>query len=211
MLQKEVFCLANNENLIVKEALMESLLILMEKKAYSEISITEIAKKAGVSRMAYYRNFDTKEDILEYYFTCSYTELTSRLPNSLEDETLGESIILHIYTLFTEKEKMIQALQKANLTNLLLEYFDNIVIETAKRSDAEIIGYHYYFFSGAFYNFFMKWFNNGRNETFEEIMELLRSLIPQEEKELFQHLRKSRLERKSKEFSSKKTIHYKQD
>jgi AcrR family transcriptional regulator len=42
-----------------------ALVDLMEKKPLEEISITELTKKAGVSRMSYYRSFDSKQHILE--------------------------------------------------------------------------------------------------------------------------------------------------
>lgn len=42
----------------------EALIELMRQKPYDEITITDITKKAGVSRMAYYRNYRDKDDIL---------------------------------------------------------------------------------------------------------------------------------------------------
>lgn len=42
----------------------EALLILIQKKNYRDISITEICAKAGVTRMSFYRNFRCKEDVL---------------------------------------------------------------------------------------------------------------------------------------------------
>ena len=52
------------QNRITKESIFTSLMILMEQKNFQEISITEIAKKAGVSRMAFYRNYNLMEDII---------------------------------------------------------------------------------------------------------------------------------------------------
>ena len=46
-----------------KGLIVQSLLYLMRKKSFHEIKITEICKKAGVSRLSYYRNFESKEDI----------------------------------------------------------------------------------------------------------------------------------------------------
>ena len=54
----------NMQNILTKESIFTALMILMEKKDFKEISITEITKKAGVSRMAFYRNYDEKEDII---------------------------------------------------------------------------------------------------------------------------------------------------
>ncbi len=38
---------------------------LLEKKELTKISISELVKRAGVSRAAFYRNYDSKEYILE--------------------------------------------------------------------------------------------------------------------------------------------------
>lgn len=40
---------------------------LLEKKHFSEITVTEIVKEAGVARATYYRNFDIKENIVNAY------------------------------------------------------------------------------------------------------------------------------------------------
>ncbi len=59
---------------IKREALVgayitDALLLLMRKKDYKDISITEICEKAGVTRMSFYRNFESKEDILKKWTT----------------------------------------------------------------------------------------------------------------------------------------------
>ncbi|MFV0393506.1 MAG: TetR/AcrR family transcriptional regulator, partial [Coprobacillaceae bacterium] len=100
----------NSENKIVKDSLTESLLLLMETKEYSQISITDIAKKAGVSRMAYYRNFDNKEDILEYYFDRSCYELYASTNFSI-NEPFVKSALQYIYTFFIEKQAVVVALK----------------------------------------------------------------------------------------------------
>ena len=56
-----------NLNFVIKESLTEALFILMRKKPFEEITITEISKLAGVSRISFYRNFDSKEDVLVKY------------------------------------------------------------------------------------------------------------------------------------------------
>ncbi len=58
---------AHNENLnrVVCESLQQALLMLMDSKDFTKISITELCKKAGVSRMAFYGNYDSIDDLLE--------------------------------------------------------------------------------------------------------------------------------------------------
>ena len=44
-------------NALVRECLKSSLLTLMREKSYKDLSVTELCRKAGVSRMAFYRNY----------------------------------------------------------------------------------------------------------------------------------------------------------
>ena len=44
--------------------IQEALLLLMEENDYEKIKITDIIKKSGVSRSAFYRNYYWKKDIL---------------------------------------------------------------------------------------------------------------------------------------------------
>lgn len=53
--------IANN---IVRESLTDALFSLMSKKEFNDITITELSKKAGVSRLSFYRNYTSKEEIL---------------------------------------------------------------------------------------------------------------------------------------------------
>lgn len=55
-------------NLLTREAIETALLQLLEKKDLTKISISELVKRAGVSRAAFYRNYDSKEEILESVF-----------------------------------------------------------------------------------------------------------------------------------------------
>ena len=57
----------NESNLLTKECIVTALLRLMQEKKYESISITDITTLAGVSRMAYYRNYKSKDEILIKY------------------------------------------------------------------------------------------------------------------------------------------------
>lgn len=64
--KREVLRLSNEEsNRLTKECLQTALIYLMGEKAFEKITVTELVKRSGVSRMAFYRNYNSKEDILE--------------------------------------------------------------------------------------------------------------------------------------------------
>ncbi|GGE38284.1 TetR/AcrR family transcriptional regulator [Streptococcus himalayensis] len=50
---------------ITRESLTTALLLLLNEKDFSQISITELCQKAGVSRTAFYRNYKTKDEVLD--------------------------------------------------------------------------------------------------------------------------------------------------
>lgn len=53
---------------LVEEYMFKALVLLLEQKPYDKISITEIAKRAGVSRMSYYRNYSSKDEIITKFW-----------------------------------------------------------------------------------------------------------------------------------------------
>ena len=55
------------QNAFNRQCISEALIRLMETKAYDDITVTEICRMAGVSRMTYYRNYSSKREIFSDY------------------------------------------------------------------------------------------------------------------------------------------------
>ena len=53
----------NEKENLTQKYIYTAFLQLLEKKHYDAISVCEICTKAGVSRMSFYRNFESKEDL----------------------------------------------------------------------------------------------------------------------------------------------------
>ena len=54
--------LSNNEaNRITRESICTALLELLKTKEFKEISVSELVRRAGVSRQSFYRNYKTKK------------------------------------------------------------------------------------------------------------------------------------------------------
>ena len=81
------------------ELMDEALLILLEKKDFSSISVKEICQKAGVNRSTFYLHYESTEDLLQ--------ETTSMIMNlflsSLPSEVSSEASALQDQYLTTEK------------------------------------------------------------------------------------------------------------
>ncbi len=50
---------------LTKRLLQESLLALMEKKAITEISISELCEKAGINRSTFYKHYGSQYDVIK--------------------------------------------------------------------------------------------------------------------------------------------------
>ena len=111
----------NEAHDIVMESLMGALLQLMQKKRLSEINISELCAKAGVSRVSFYRNFNSFDDILVQYLKKTtddwWEDFIAREPD-LRYEIFWQEL----FDLYKEHAQLIRLLQKNNVTYLLKDH-----------------------------------------------------------------------------------------
>ncbi len=169
----------NEANALTKECIVTALLRLMETKSYSSISITDITNLAGVSRMAYYRNYKSKDEILIKHLT----DQEKRLLTDMHGEKVENfhQVIKVVSSFFLENADVIQAVYDAGLSNKLSEllgervhnYFPVVIENPAGR-------YAVHYYVGAILSVFKLWFDNGMVETVDEITEIIFNLINNE-------------------------------
>ncbi len=165
-LSSEGIRLSNAEsNFLTRESLQMALIYLMNKMPFEKITITEIVKKAGVSRMAFYRNYSSKEDILEKL----KNEVMDSLKLAIVNLKNGHGNYETYYSIFLEiKEKavIIKLLLKANFaTTFMLEnilFFDDLLIREDKNKYYGVIAC-----IGAVLTVATRWFVEGMNESVE--------------------------------------------
>ncbi|KXT80396.1 TetR family transcriptional regulator [Streptococcus sp. DD11] len=87
-------------NQITRESLEISLMQLLEKKELKKITISELVERAGVSRAAFYRNYTSKEQILEEIFRNTVQGITDKL-----EEFNFKTEMYQIWLFFLRKPK----------------------------------------------------------------------------------------------------------
>ncbi|MBQ9609478.1 MAG: TetR/AcrR family transcriptional regulator [Lachnospiraceae bacterium] len=153
------------KNSIVKECLTDALFMLMEKKKFDKISITELCEKAGVSRLSFYRNYNSKEDIIVKYLDNKANIWWNRqLKDSKKDIILG--MFKHFYK---EKDKL-KIIYKSELSHLLYQNILNCTGPKNELSDNE--AYSNGWISGGIFGFLDEWIKRGFIETPEELTDI---------------------------------------
>lgn len=170
----------NETNLLTKECIVTALLRLMEVKSYPSITITDITNLAGVSRMAYYRNYKNKDEILINHLLEQESKLIKELHGGHAQTVKG--MIFYIAEFFQENVQVIKAAFEAGLVHsinsLLAERIQSYFPVVNNRVDGK---YAVQFYVSAIIGVFRMWFDNGMVESAEEISDVLCDLINQDE------------------------------
>ena len=157
----------------VDKYITEALFNLMKKKEYNNISITEICENAGTGRMSFYRNFESKEDIIKKW-------ITNTTDNFLKESDINykkDSTKDYFIKLFTHLEKYkteAYLIYKANLFNLLKNEFDSKLINLHQM---EYENYKSYFIAGGIFNVYYFWLINGSKESPKELANKMVDLL----------------------------------
>ena len=143
-----------------KECIVQALLKLMEEQSFSSISIQNIVDAAGVSRMAYYRNFSSKDDILRFHIANVTRDYLSRYED-IKPKNFQEHLQL-LFDYLLEQKELGQKLFRAGMIALSKEAFDQGMLAYAKDTKSY---YNLCFLSGGLFNMYIFWLDNGCKET----------------------------------------------
>ncbi|MFA9379232.1 MAG: TetR/AcrR family transcriptional regulator [Lachnotalea sp.] len=66
-------------NRLTREAICTALVLLLKEQPFGKIAITDIVKRAGVSRTAYYSNYSSKQEILIDLVNALILEINQKL------------------------------------------------------------------------------------------------------------------------------------
>lgn len=157
--------------------LTEALFFLLKTTPFSKITINDIAKKAGVSRLTFYRNFDTKEDILEERFKNLFNEFFDEIKQN--KITSARNVILLIFEYWYKNQEYLKILIDNKLEKYIYGNFNTYI--TNIFNELNIAEYykpeHIAFISGGLFFSMVDWINNGCKETPEEITNSLMKIL----------------------------------
>lgn len=150
-------------------AIESALLSLLDTKAYDDISISEIAQRAGVSRNAYYRNFKSKDEIVRNYLDC----IAEGFLNSVKKVNTRDYYI-KLFSSFKQHSTELCRLYNSGLVYLLFDVFlkyskpeDDLSAQAALRDT---------YAAGGMFFVVMRWFDSGMSTSPEEMANILAAI-----------------------------------
>lgn len=150
---------------ISKKFLANSLVDLLKFKNYEEITVQDIVDKAKMSRMTYYRNFDSVDDILKYYVSNITNDFVHDAYNKYDSKMFKEYMIMlfdHLY----EYRDLGNVLLKANKLYFMKEEFEKLFISKSLNYKDK---YRCSFIAGGLYNIYYNWLINDCRENTKDL------------------------------------------
>lgn len=165
------------ENKRVKDEIANAFFALLKQKHYDEISVTEITNRAKVSRMAYYRNFQTKIDIIDYYLSeVIWSDISAALGDNPKFWTYEYGVVF-IKVMKKHRDRIL-LLDECGYASLILKKFDQKNEELAgDMPHNSIERYKLYYASGASFNGMLEWLRGGCRESVEDMAKSMSKFI----------------------------------
>lgn len=151
--------------------IVQALFRLMEEYDYHGISVTDIAKKAGVGRATFYRYFKCKEDVLVYYMdrnTRDFLFSQRYFPRCREDYI---EIVKSVFYKLKENVAQFKLIRRARLEYIYLDYLNKNFAAMFGREYPEKNDYTPYIYAGMLFNVSMAWLSRDCAEPVESLAE----------------------------------------
>ena len=150
-------------NAFVKECITIALLQLMREKPISEISITELVERAGVSRVSFYRNFTSKENVIELHLIALIKEWGKDFEAIGDISKFSDSLIRYYY----KHKDFYLMLYGQNMSGMIYENL-RAACEVDK-SSVNLERYGKSMLAGMLFGWLDEWMRQGMPESPDEI------------------------------------------
>ena len=151
----------NHSKQFSRDCMVQALMQLLQTKSLSNITISELTERAGVSRMTYLKDLVDayRQDVAAWPDKGNYNDYRN---------------MLHCYEYFDHYREFIACLVNTGLGHLLLQALDSYILDTYYTEDK---GRDFYYtlraFSGSLYNIYVTWIMENSMESAEEIVSII--------------------------------------
>lgn len=166
-----------------REWTYEALVRLHKTQSFQEINISEIIKKAGISRATFYRNFSSKEDIIirkvESFFTEFYMDMLEYYKKTDPEDELF--LIQSFFGKIDSEKDLMDLVIESKLERIMIDGILTIINTHNKmfyplvKTNRNTEEYTMEIVSSSAWSILSRWHKRGRLETPQELAKMYTS------------------------------------
>lgn len=170
-----------------RAAIDEAFTSLIKEKSFNDINVKDIAKRAKISRGAFYMHYQDKHKLLTDYENELLEGLSKNLYDGIEENQkltsdMPKKIAAKTFEFVDNNhEKIIALFNNTGVTHLedkiqehMSGYYHKKAKEILNENEMKVtLDYLIAYITGAHISLMKKWLQNGRAETWEELAEIL--------------------------------------
>lgn len=163
-----------------KKWIIEALFDLLKTKSFHEITVKDLTDKAGVARLTFYRNFETKEDVLAMHYEYLFSDYLSNL-DSIKSENAADTLTI-CFEYWKKNRQHIKVIIDNHLEMLLYKPFGGYLETMLERCHitTELSSNQKKFIAGGLFCSMLEWISNENSQsakkTASDIVEMLNIL-----------------------------------
>ncbi len=159
-------------NSYVREQITKTLIDMLEEQPIDSISISVLTDKAGVGRVSFYRNYNSKEDILRQESIRLIQAWGEQYDHSPTEAF--ESQFLNLFDFIRHNRRFYTILYKANLSMILMETIVKVVnpVEEPNNTAAYIKSFWAY----GIFGWVNEWISRGMPESGDQMNKMLMAM-----------------------------------
>lgn len=158
----------------VKKQLTTALLALLKEKPLSDISISELADRAEVGRVSFYRNYKNKEDILKEESDRLIKEWGKLYESN--PESAPETLFPSLFDFYRDHRDFYTTLYDAGMSSIMMETIIDTIRITPEMQNLE--AYMKSFWAYGIYGWMLEWIKRGMQENGKELSTLFSLSAP---------------------------------
>ncbi len=163
-----------------REKLVRALLVSMEQYDFRELTVTQLAQEAGLSRKTFYRLFKSKEELLRFFFEGQYRECLAQIKARRLRHYWD---VVQCYFDFCEQRRDLLLLLKRNglLAPLFegsyqysFQVFEYVRTKETAEMYSPVLPYLLAYSVGGMYSMLLKWVERGMDIPSSQLIETLK-------------------------------------
>jgi len=168
----------NKTKLFVRDCIYTAVNELMKKQNFKEITITQIIDRAGISRMGFYRNFTSKENVVEEFIFEKFVETIEEIEKTRKLNFDVYDIMVTTLKTFQKYAPYVQLFLQQGLEYLMYDCYKKGFFALYNRENtSKFRDYYNQLFIGQLFNLEMTWLKNGMKESPEQLAKIYYKIL----------------------------------